>query len=257
VTQESEPAPLQPPAVATIKPDRSAAPGKKALAHPKAIRRELPRTGKRVAQATTAPARTTAVAAPPSVPEPAPTETVVAAAVPEPAAAPAAATPPPAPEVVPPVPTPAPPPPSAAPPPKLAAAPPPKPAITGPGGPGSLDATPAIESLDVKGSLSPAVVRRSVERTLGPLRSCYRTAAKEGKATPAIDLKLSFEIDESSAATRITTSGGSFGSLGSCAASVVGQVRTQEAPDVGTVQVSAVIRFRPTGSTGPTGSGER
>jgi len=114
-----------------------------------------------------------------------------------------------------------------------------------PANPGTLDATPTVVSLDVKGSLSPAMVRRSVERTLASMRTCYRTAARAGGATPAVDLRLTFEIDENSLATQIGTSGASFGALATCAAGVASQIRTQEAPDVGTVQVAVVIRFRP------------
>ena len=114
-----------------------------------------------------------------------------------------------------------------------------------PAAPGALDATPSVVSLDVKGSLSPSTVRRSVERTLSSLRACYRTAARAGGSTPAIDLRLTFEIDENSLATQVATSGKSFGSLASCAAGVMSQIRTQEAPDVGTVQVAVVIRFLP------------
>jgi hypothetical protein len=100
-------------------------------------------------------------------------------------------------------------------------------------------------SLDVKGSLSPSIVRRSVERMLVPLRGCYRSAAQAGRATPALELRLAFEIDENSLATHVATSGASFGSLARCAAEVAGQIRTQEAPDVGTAQVIVVIGFRP------------
>jgi hypothetical protein len=129
-----------------------------------------------------------------------------------------------------------------APPPAIATpvAPPPRPA-----GPGSLDAVPAVATLDVKGSLSPSVVRRSVERALGSLRACYQTAARAGNATPAVDLQLRFEIDENSMATHVSASSPGFGSLASCATNVVGQLHTQEAPDVGTAQVSVLIRFRP------------
>ncbi|HEU4726872.1 MAG TPA: hypothetical protein VFT22_03255, partial [Kofleriaceae bacterium] len=114
-----------------------------------------------------------------------------------------------------------------------------------PPGPGALDATPSVVTLDVKGSLSPAIVRRSIERTLGSLRACYRTAARAAGSTPAVDLRISFEIDENSLATRVAASGTNLGSLASCAASVTGQIRTPEAPDVGTSQVTVVIRFRP------------
>jgi len=60
-----------------------------------------------------------------------------------------------------------------------------------------------------------------------------------------VDLRLTFEIDENSLATQIATSGAGVGSLATCAAGVASQIRTQEAPDVGTVQVAVVIRFRP------------
>jgi hypothetical protein len=43
----------------------------------------------------------------------------------------------------------------------------------------------------------------------------------------------------------VLTGGAGFGSLASCAAGVTSQIRTSEAPDVGTVQVTVVIRFRP------------
>jgi eukaryotic-like serine/threonine-protein kinase len=159
---------------------------------------------------------------PPPAPEPTALETtpVVAPAPPpvEPAREPPSLLPPPAPPV------------------ELRAPPPPR---------GSLDATPAVLSLDVKGSLSPSIVRRSVERTLASLRACYRAAARAGGATPALELRLAFEIDENSLATHVAISGASFGSLASCAAGVAAQIRTQEAPDVGTAQVSVVIGFRP------------
>ena len=111
--------------------------------------------------------------------------------------------------------------------------------------PGSLDAVPTVTTLDVKGSLSPSIVRRSVDRTLDQLRACYRVAAHAGGSTPAVDLQLSFEIDENGLATRVATAGTRFGSLASCAAGVTGQIRTQEAPDVGTAHVTVGIRFRP------------
>ena len=128
-----------------------------------------------------------------------------------------------------------------APPPPVVPAPP-KPAAPSPG---SLDATPSIESLEVKGSLAPSIVRRSVERTLSSLQSCYRTAARAGGATPALELRLTFEIDENSLAVNVAAGGASFGSLGSCATAVARQIRTQEAPDVGTAQVTVMIKFRP------------
>jgi serine/threonine-protein kinase len=245
------PAPVAAPPPAAAPPPIA----KRPIGRPKPlpVRREPLRPAKRVAPATPAP-RARPAALPPAPP---PAEADPPTAVADAAPPPQPAEPPPqperetnpAPDPTPPAPLPqptAPPPqpvappqpPPPPPPPKLAA--PPKPAA------GSLDAVPSVATLAVKGSLSTAIVRRSVERALGSLRSCYQTAARAGNATPAIDLQVRFEIDENSLATHVTTSGASFGSLASCAAGVVGQLHTQEAPDVGTAQVTVLIRFRPT-----------
>ena len=210
---------------ATPRIDHPVAAGKKPLVRPRPpiVRRDPPRPGKRVALATP-PAG--GIAHPAAAASPAP-EGEAPAAAPAGSADPgerdpgSAAEPAPAPAPAPPVPAP-------------------------PAGPGSLDAVPEVVSLDVKGSLSTGVVKRGLERTMSQLRSCYRAAARAGKATPAIELQLSFEIDENSLATHVSAGGASFGSLSGCAAGVIGQLHTQEAPDVGTAQVSVLIRFRPT-----------
>jgi serine/threonine protein kinase/outer membrane biosynthesis protein TonB len=112
---------------------------------------------------------------------------------------------------------------------------------------GTLDATPAIASLDVNGPLPSSVVRRGVERILPALRTCYRTAAKTRGMTPAVNVSLSFEIDESGAATSVSASGAAnLATLASCAKAAVGRLNTQQAPDVGTVHVVVAISFRPT-----------
>ncbi|HMG24965.1 MAG TPA: hypothetical protein VK607_26695, partial [Kofleriaceae bacterium] len=118
-------------------------------------------------------------------------------------------------------------------------------APTTPSAPRSLDATPEIASFEVQGSLSSAVARRSVERALPALRSCYAASARAGRAAPAIELKLSFEIDENSLATHVMTSEVRFGAFGRCATGVATQIHTTQAPDVGTARVTTVIRFRP------------
>ncbi len=122
--------------------------------------------------------------------------------------------------------------------------PPPKPAVVDIG---SLDATPTIASLDVNGPLPSSVVRRGVERILPSLRACYRAAAKTGQKTPPINLSLSFEIDENSAATNVSAARGTaFGTLQGCVRGAVSRLTTQQAPDVGTVQVQLAITFKPT-----------
>jgi serine/threonine-protein kinase len=189
------------------------------------------------------------VGAPPVTDPAAATGDPIAAA---PAAAPAGAgaVPPPAPSADPAAPAIAVPPPSAEPAP-IAPAPAPAPAPTGPRpapappvSPGSLAATPEIASLEVNGSLSSAVVRRSLERALPALRACYGAAARAARATPAVDVPLGYEIDENGVATHVTA-GGRFGSLAPCAAAAAGQIRTREVPDIGTVKVVVVVHFRP------------
>jgi hypothetical protein len=132
--------------------------------------------------------------------------------------------------------------PPAAGPPPVAAAPA---AATAPAAPRSLDAVPEITSFDLQGSLASSVARRSVERALPGLRACYAAAARAGRAAPAIELRLSFEIDENSLATHVATGDPRFGGFGRCAAGVAGQIRTTQAPDVGTARVVAVIQFHP------------
>jgi len=110
---------------------------------------------------------------------------------------------------------------------------------------GSFDATPEVASLDVIGSLSSSIVRRSLDRTLPALRACYGAAARASRVTPAVDLQLSYELDETGAATHVATGGTQLGSLARCAAGLASQLRTREAPDIGTVKVVVVIHFRP------------
>jgi serine/threonine-protein kinase len=120
-----------------------------------------------------------------------------------------------------------------------------KPAVVPPTGPGSLDATPAIASLDVNGPLPSSTVKRAVERALPAMRTCYRTAAKAAGKTPADKVTLSFEIDENSTATGVAASGASLGTLAACAKGAIARIQTQQAPDVGTVHVVVAITFRP------------
>jgi serine/threonine-protein kinase len=154
--------------------------------------------------------------------------------------------------VTPPTPVPPTPTPTPAPAPAPAVAVKPMPATPAPVAPaptpvavGSMDATPTIASLDVNGPLPASVVRRAVERSLPALRACYRTAATAQKQTTAVSISLAFEIDESSVATGISGGATSFGKLGACARTAIGQVQTQQAPDVGTAQVAVTIKFTP------------
>jgi serine/threonine-protein kinase len=110
--------------------------------------------------------------------------------------------------------------------------------------PGSLDAMPSFAKLSVDGSLTTTEVSTALSRTADALRSCYRAAAKKANQTPDVSIRVSFEIDEGARASSVRISGDVLG-LGACAKETLGGVRTRVAPDVGTVSVSAVIRFKP------------
>lgn len=111
--------------------------------------------------------------------------------------------------------------------------------------PGSLDAVPLVTKLAVDGSLTTGEVHTALNRSLDTLRGCYRSAAKHANQTPDVSIRVNFVIDEGARASRVRIVGDSLG-LGGCAKDAIGDVRTRVAPDVGTVSVSAVVRFKPT-----------
>lgn len=108
-----------------------------------------------------------------------------------------------------------------------------------------MDATPSVATLDVNGPLPASVVRRGIERILPSVRACYRAAAATQKRTLAVNVSLRFDIDENSSATNVSGGVTSFGSLSSCVKNAIGQIQTQQAPDVGIAQVAVTIRFTP------------
>jgi eukaryotic-like serine/threonine-protein kinase len=127
--------------------------------------------------------------------------------------------------------------------PKITAAPVPvAPAIASPG---TLDAIPAFSKLAVDGSLTTTEVQSALARSVDALRSCYRGAAKKANQTPDVSVKISFEIDEGARATSVRVGTDALG-VGACVKDAIGGVRTRVAPDVGTVSVTAVVRFKPT-----------
>jgi hypothetical protein len=107
-----------------------------------------------------------------------------------------------------------------------------------------MDATPVIQRVTVDGSLTTSEIESALGRTLDGLRSCYRSAASSAKKTPDLTIRIAFEIDEGARASRVRVGGDSLG-LAGCVSSAVGGVRTRVAPDVGTVAVTATIRFKP------------
>jgi eukaryotic-like serine/threonine-protein kinase len=111
--------------------------------------------------------------------------------------------------------------------------------------PGSLDAMPSFTKLAVDGSLTAIEVNSALKRTIDTLRGCYRAAAQRVNQTPEVSIRVSFQIDEGARASDVRISGDTFG-LGACAKDAIGGLRTRVAPDVGTVSVSTVVRFKPT-----------
>ncbi len=110
---------------------------------------------------------------------------------------------------------------------------------------GSLDATPSFAKLSVDGSLTTTEVQSALVRTADALRGCYRSAAQRVKQTPDLNIRVTFEIDEGARATSVRVTGDTIG-LAGCVKDTIGGVRTRVAPDVGTVSVSAIVRFKPT-----------
>ncbi|MDB4952888.1 MAG: serine/threonine protein kinase [Myxococcales bacterium] len=91
---------------------------------------------------------------------------------------------------------------------------------------------PRIVALDVAGSLSPAVVRRAVERVLPALRGC---AGQVGERV----VVASFAIGETRRASALQ-----IGGAGSrCLSSAFSSVRTEVVPDLGDVAVQVKVAF--------------
>ena len=108
----------------------------------------------------------------------------------------------------------------------------------------SLDAVPKVSRVAVDGSLPTSEIKTAIGRTNAALRACYRSAARRAGQTPALSLKVAFVIDEARAARGVQISGDTLGVAG-CVRDALANIRTRVAPDVGTVAVTAVIRFEP------------
>ena len=85
-----------------------------------------------------------------------------------------------------------------------------------------------------------------MSRSLGALRACYQVAAKAASKTPALSIRISFEIDESRAVRNVHVGGDTLG-IATCVSEATSHVRTRQAPDVGTAAVTVVVKFQPTG----------
>ena len=132
---------------------------------------------------------------------------------------------------------------------EVIAPPPPRPAPLPPAPKKILtSASLAIESFSVRGALTAAQIRRALDRVTPQIRACYGPAATAAGASPSVAIATRFEIDESQRAHAIELADPGLAGLKACVARALGNVRAEQAPDVGTVDVSLVLRFTPEGS---------
>ncbi|MCE9580161.1 MAG: hypothetical protein K8W52_44000, partial [Deltaproteobacteria bacterium] len=106
----------------------------------------------------------------------------------------------------------------------------------------------SIGGIDVKGPLQDSEIRRGVDRVTGAFRACYRSAAHAASKTPALTVRLSFEIDETRAARGIGAGRTVLPGLSSCLEDAAAKIRTRIAPDVGNARVTITVSFKPTDS---------
>jgi serine/threonine protein kinase len=115
-----------------------------------------------------------------------------------------------------------------------------------PGPRGSLDAVASIRAVDVAGSLQGSVVRHGVLRAVDGFRDCYRQAARSASRTPAGQVNLAFEIDETGLVRNVRATGGPLPGLAGCVRGVTERIRSRVPPDVGVARATVVIAFEPT-----------
>ena len=103
----------------------------------------------------------------------------------------------------------------------------------------------SLSGLGVRGSLSSAVVRRALERVDVNLRRCFATEAVTARRSSATTVHVTFVVDDTRQATNVRASAATWPALAACVGGAIGELRTQNAPDVGTVSVSVDIAFVP------------
>ncbi|MEO8554845.1 MAG: hypothetical protein ABI678_32930, partial [Kofleriaceae bacterium] len=158
----------------------------------------------------------------------------------------AAAEPPPAPveAIEPPVVEPAP---------VVVVAPPPPPVVAPPvlppaPKPVATSARLVIEHLSVRGALTVAQVKRAVDRVSPAIRACYGPAASRAKHSPELAIHVRFELDENTRAHSIQAGEAALAGVAGCVQRAVADVRAEQPPDVGSVDVTFVAHFTPEGS---------
>jgi hypothetical protein len=112
----------------------------------------------------------------------------------------------------------------------------------------ATSASLAIENLSVRGALTAAQIRRALDRVTPQIRACYGPAATAAGNSPSLSITTRFEIDESQRAHSIELADPGLAGLKTCVQRVLANVRAEQAPDVGTVDVAFVLRFTPEGT---------
>jgi len=112
----------------------------------------------------------------------------------------------------------------------------------------ATSASLAIENLSVRGALTSAQIRRALDRVVPQLRACYGPAATAAGSSPAISITTRLEIDESQRAHGIELVDPRLAGLKACVQRELANVRAEQAPDVGSVDVAFVLHFTPEGT---------
>lgn len=109
----------------------------------------------------------------------------------------------------------------------------------------SYDAAAALSRVEVTGPLQTSELLRALERVLPAVRACYRTAATRARRSQRLDVRVSFEIDDTRTARDVRAASAPLPGLSACVAGAIGRARTRVAPDVGNAEVSVTITFTP------------
>ena len=103
----------------------------------------------------------------------------------------------------------------------------------------------AVESLSVRGALTPAQIRRAIDRVTASVRACYGPAAQHAGKSPTVSLTVRFVVDETQRARQLEIGASALPALAPCVTRAFSSLRAEEAPDVGDVDVAFVLRFDP------------
>lgn len=106
-------------------------------------------------------------------------------------------------------------------------------------------ASARLGSLAVTGSLTSGTVKRALDRALPAVAACYGDAARRAARSPLVEVGVRLTIDENRAARSIRVTAPALPGVTTCVADALTAVRTDTAPDVGTVGVTFAIRLTP------------